>query len=616
MKSQTGLQQAGLAIADNIQFQSLGKSTLFTQLRANYGERGYLGYFASDMQSSLFSFEDAQITGASASVDELMSIVRQDRIDTVQIEREYRDQNAHVQLYAVASVTPLGAESPGVVMGYFGGTQEISQGLLVDTQDNLITWSGNLRAKQNARFKNVTVPLAGNHKIDAVPQTRVTMSLSANENARGLEWNNKDFWINEVTTSYDATAGYVKQTVSMSEIVDGIGGSAITFPRVDDIVPAPAPTPGTSPSPEIGVPTFGTGFGTVYVMTSDTLGRTRAFSATSPEWSDISPSDSQFGDYILDPWNPAQKGYLTGASGVWKSSDLDQSSPTWELVVSWSTIESDLGATAISNWYKVIGSINFEDYVAVFFNATIGGFVQPHCMRSLDGGETWNTPVNIRPISNNEIFYGAADYVPHAISNNVKLYVAWESVGVGRSVGLGNISNDGGVSWSGSFVITGNTGGAFSRPIAMHCPYNGNESGNLAYMSDDGAGWRGLWKTENSFSSNTQVQTTAHQGGRRNMETHTLDNQAGYRWIPTNVLTITDNAFVNVTNATNTGFSGGIKGGGGFPTTDQQFYAISTSGIFVSTDRGENWIDKTGNWAFGLANWQDNGGVIVPLWTE
>ena len=602
---------SGLAIADNIQFQSLGKGNLFDQLNSNYGDRGYLGFFASDMQSSLFAFEDGQITGASANIQQVMQLEPEDRMDTIQIERDYRPLNSQVQLYAVSSVTPVAAESPGNVMGYFGGTQEISQGLLVDTQDRLITWSGNLRAKQNAEFKRVTMPLSGNLKLDAVPQTRVAVSLSAVDNARGYTWTDKTFWLNSVKSTYTADAGYVTQEVELSEIVDGAGGSAITFPTVDDIIPAPTQLPSPTPTPTLDIPVFGTGFGTVYVMTGDTLGRTRSFGAVSPAWVDIAPADSGFNDYILDPYTPATTGYLISDTGVWKSTDLDLASPSFSLILDNATIVTALGAATVTALNKIIASINFQDFIAFIFSANDGVDNGIYCGRSEDGGDTWTFHL-IKNTKTSQA--GGFDYVPHAIGGQVRLYCGYTQSGVGKSIGQLTRSDNGGQTWSTPFTFSGNSGGAFISVKAVHCPYDGNTSGNLAYISSTDA-WRGLYYTDDSGASTNQLQTTAHAGGRRNMETHPQNNQAGYRWIPTNDLTVSDDGFDNVSSVSMSGYSGNISGGGGFPTEENQFYAITTDAILVSTDRGVNWSNKTGDWAFGFT-YQDDVGVIVPLWTE
>ena len=99
-------------------------------------------------------------------------------------------------------------------------------------------------------------------------------------------------------------------------------------------------------------------------------------------------------------------------------------------------------------------------------------------------------------------------------------------------------------------------------------------------------------------------------------ETHTQDDQKAFFWANTittgaTTLYITDNAFSTESAATKSGFGGTPGGSGGFAYNGNQFYVITTTGIFVSVDRGENFLDKTGDWAFGFTNPR----VTVPLWT-
>ncbi|MEL0099353.1 MAG: hypothetical protein VW907_07355, partial [Opitutae bacterium] len=282
-----------LGTTEVILYQDLPRGPFFDPLKENYSTKGVLGYFSSDMQGNLFAFQDQNISGGSATLPRV-SLDSGDLRDDIIISSLPRDVNSQVSLYAVTGTSPLAAESPANVRGYFGGERVFERGLLVDSQDRLITWTGNLRAKLNSKYPRTTIPFANNMRMDAVPQSAIRMSLAASDNARGFTWENKDFLTKELNVTYDATMGYPLWDLTVEEVVNGIGGSSISLPDTTDIIPIPTepPPPGTIDIPEVPpvTDTFGTGFGTVYTMSQNKLYRTRAFSASSPTWVDIGPS--------------------------------------------------------------------------------------------------------------------------------------------------------------------------------------------------------------------------------------------------------------------------------------------------------------------------------------
>lgn len=615
---------AGLGDSARILYQSLPRSGLFDQLRSNYYDRGVLGYFASDMQSNLFAFTDMQLAGSSTSGS--VALLHQDRRDSVTISSVPRDENAQVTLYAVASDIPYGAESPAHVRGYFGGERVHERGLLTDSQQTLITWTGNLRAKLNNKYPRVNVPMSNNMRIDPVPQSIVSMSMAASENMRGITWTGDKFVTKELNVSYDSVMGYPLFDFGFEKYTQGIGGSSITFPTIDDIVPLP-----TNPPPASGIDFpitppitegFGTGFGTVYVMTPDYLGRTRAFSATSPVYADITPGSMGIGyDYILDPWSPETTGYIATSAGIWKSSDLTSTIPTFTNVLTTAAIEGVLGA-GVENLYKIICSINVQNYVTFFFN--IGDAL--YNGRSYDGGTTWAYSL-IANVAGGLSWQGAADYVPHLVNGNIRLYVAYGTTVVNRIHGDWARSDDGGATWSATGRYASVSGGAFIYPHEVHCPYHGNEDGDIAYIhGNTGAANGTLFQTTSAGTGWTML--VGGSSGllvrRSSMQAYTLNNQIAVRWKSTPALYTTTNAFTSETAATLSGYIGTqIAAAGGFPVNSDQYYAVTTGNgaILVTTDNGENWTDKTGNWrtVYGITagNPVTSGiSVIVPLWTE
>lgn len=636
-----------LGTTEQILYQSLPRSPFFEQLRQNYSEKGVLGHFASDMQSGLHAFQDVNISGLSALLPQT-ALTSGDARDDIVINTVPRDANAQVSLYAVTSDIPYGAESPAHVRGYFGGERTFEKGLLVDGQDRLITWAGNYRAKQNSKFPVVYVPLSGNIRIDPVPQSIVSLSLSGSENARGINWVNKKFLPKELNVTYDANAGYPLYDISMEELVNGIGGSSITFPRIDDIVPIPTEPP---PSTVIPVPTtpptpigFGTGFGTVYVLVNGSLYRTRNFSANPPSWTNVGPAVTGLNDFILDPWNPAQNGFLLGDDGVYRSNNLHTVSPTWSHIFTKAQIESLVTEinTSASAMYKIVGSINIQGYFGFlgrWVNADINNTGGAFYCYTYDGGDTWNYSIPVPEIigsaglSRRGQQVGGLDIVPHLVGGQLVIYcvVGYGMPPLGADYRLIR-SADSGATWTPLSFITG-TGANPGGGQTVHCPYNDNSAGNIVYITVSSANnlpWTYVYDystlTLTQIStlaySNPQIRNFAKRGG---IETNTLNRQHVYRWENVN-----GSAYISTdgggswAEASMGGISeptGVVLAAGGFPTNTSQLYLVkrrtanNSPCVYVSTDSGENWVEKTGNLSSILSppNFRT---VIVPLWTE
>jgi hypothetical protein len=628
-----------LGTTEQILYQSLPRSPFFEQLRQNYGEKGVLGHIASDMQGNLHAFQDINISGLS-SLFPLTTLQSGDIRDDITINTVPRDVNAQVSLYAVSSDIPYGAESPAHVRGYFGGERIFERGLLVDSQSRLIDWTGNYRAKLNSKYPVVNIPLSGNTRIDPVPQSIISLSLSGSQNARGISWQNKKFLPRDLNVTYDANAGYPMYDINVEELVNGIGGSSITFPTIDDIVPPPTlpPPPATVPVP-VTPPTpigFGTGFGTVYVLINNILYRTRDFSASSPVWVDVGPAVTGLNDFILDPWNPAKNGLLLGDDGVYRSTNLDQSSPTWNHILTKAQIESLIPeiTTQATNMFKIVGSINVQGYFGfigrwpqIDSNNSGGGF---YCYTT-DNGVTWSYSIILGNISSSGLTRhgyqsGALDIVPHLVGGNIVLYASMSrylsSISSTNSIFR---STDGGATWTLLPFSMSLTGSNINGPCLVHCPYAGNQNGNLAYIGVTAANsTQYLYRYDGTTLSGIGVIKGGDAGIKRWMaEQNTLNQNAVYQWQPhpAGTLWVSNDSGDSWSEVTSSGIltSGITYASGGFPTNTNQFYLIrsrdlSTAGIYVSTDGGVNWVEKTGNISPLLAS--QFRSVIVPLWTE
>lgn len=620
---------SGIAMTDSIAFQDLPAGDWWTQLTLNYAEKGIAGYVSADMQSNLYASFDAQISGTSANIPVAMHIARGDRRDQVTIDQSQIDKLAEVQIYSVTGGTEdtasrIGALSPGDAKGYFGGLREHARGLFLSSQDLAATWAGNMRAKGNNSYPKTIVPLAGNYRLDSVPQCRVTMSLSATDNPREISWSNETFLPYETRLTYDSRAGIALGEIEMEKVVQGIGGSAITFPLVT-VAPSDDP-PTTPPPPAPDPPAQGTGFGTVYVVTPHTIARTRDFSSSSPDWTGIAPSGTSFlYDWILDPWHPTTTGYLTAASGIWKATNLNTTNPTWTRLLSKAEIETATGVSDFDTPAKIIGSINQENYVIAFYNV---GNLQLWCSYSEDGGTTWSHQAVHTNIHTK--WRGAADVVPYTIGNSLTIYALLHS-DVGNDEAELWKSTNKGATWTqvlGDPPLGNLSAGGFEC-VSLSCPYENNSTGNIIYMSH----WRGNvnHRTFKSTTSGTTAAEITIDGAtsvtgtnvhRTGAEAYTQDSNRISVWksvggMNGELWTSTDGATTFTQKAATGLTTMHARASGGFPYNSAQYYVVTASEVAVSVDAGDTFAIKTGNLATSmLRNMERGQGVIVPVWTS
>lgn len=495
------------------------------------------------------------------------------------------------------------------------GTAEQTHGeQLAMSQDDLNVCEGNRYARLNAEdsYFSITLSREPDNAIEPAEMTWVTVAItSATAAQRGLTLPTERGLAHQIDISYrhDRT-GFIKTFVlTWERETDGPPATTYIPPTTDiPIDYEPLPDSGYDPTPGL---TPGDGFGTVYVMDAGHLIRTRDFSASDPEWVDISPTDAEdFNDFILDSWAPKTTGYLLSDSGVWKSTDLDQTLPTFDLILTNAEMVTGISGSSITDVFYVFTSINVEDYVAVFFKGVVGANNGIFCARSTDAGATWSfstVVTNTAPLP----WGGAVDYVPRLIAGEIKIYVGLASQ-TNRFFPQVCISNDSGATFGSPIVIHSSSAGQFPSPASIHVPYANNPDGDIVYIAVGGsAGGMGLYYSDDGLSTWSVIDASiASLIHRRATETHTQNDQSGFYWSGNLTLETTADGFATTDTPALTGLSGTVLASGGFPYQDGQFYAITTTGIFVTVDGGENWSDKTGDWATAIAT----RCVIVPVW--
>ncbi len=626
---------------NGLQFQSLPRASLWNQLTQNYGDKGMLGLVAADLQSSIYCMSDAQVDGGSANLPITLNVTKQDRRDAVTFERDNKDIVSEQSLYAVNGVSPIGAISPGAPTGYFGGRKEVTRGLAACSQDILITWTGNVRARENNTYKRIVVPLAGNMRIDSVPQSRVQMSLSATENVRGIAFNNENLLINETNIRYDSKNGAALTEIVLEKSVNGIGGSAITFPATggSNIGPFPIirmPPLRVIPSPPLPVPipvTGEHGANMLGIGDDDTIIATTNFLDSSPTWTNITGAVT--GTLLvlrLDPWDPANKAVCVSSTGVWVTSDIRSTVPTWTNTLT------------LAQMRVLTGYSTDVFYDAMMTSPTVNGFIGLVAYHTVSG-----STVRMSYVRTNNYSGGAGTFMSTEAGDQI--WVGGSSHGFWVSqhdinrvyISFGHVSDNmgilyslnGGLSWSNK--NTGIVSSAWSHGGALFIPYQNNSDDNLIFIMGDPAGGSGqasFGKTTTGVAgtwtslSSQMISDIGVCVGSPYIdgitESPSVIGGTGIIFMGRRQTAISDTYVVSY-NGSNFTLLASVSsiayydgyGLGGWPANNTQLQVnnagFGAGGVGRSLDGGVTWINRTGNLAtIGVTT---NVKFLVPIWS-
>jgi hypothetical protein len=518
------------------------------------------------------------------------------------------------------------AISPGSVPEYGGEAFVRLERQTLRSQTHANELAGRLMARENRDIEEIVVLFHGDYSDFLDPKNDL-WAIDDDNNNLGISWNGQNLILDTVTVQVDVAQGLVTCYAFFEPEVlgrDGITTDCLSFPA----------DPGGTPEPIPDV--VGDGFGTVYVMTKDVLGRTRDFSAASPAYVAIKTASSEsFYDFILDPWNPKTVGFLMSSKGVYRSTDLDQVSPTFTLIYTLANMESALGVSGtLSNYFVIKGSINVQGFFAFgVFDTTGHPYAATWMFVTTDSGDTWTPYIVYSRTGALEsgtyaLYVGGMEISPHLSGSGEPVL----AVSLGATTGgVGNrcrflVSSDGGVTW------VQKAEGGIAMPFRggstdVHIPYAANSDSLIMFTSgsttglavtqflkslDGGATWTGI---------NPSADMDFIGFNRTPIQSWTQDNQQLYCFGNTTGGGGGDNKEfwhsgdqgATWTKRTSLGtFT--ARGAGGFPYNGSQFYVLGLLGIFVSIDGGYTWVNKTGNWAFGFTYVADCGGVIVPVW--
>jgi hypothetical protein len=516
-----------------------------------------------------------------------------------------------------SEITAVFCTAPGETPGQ--GLSSVTSGYqLTQSQETLNANEGHRYGRSNAVNGLIPVRLAVDPGADPADMTWVTLTVPDAYTRRKIGFSAARCLVDEVNISYEYSRTGLVTRVELLLEEETSGTPAVTYvpPNPDweppIIPPIEPPPPGPIPQ--------GTGFGTLYLWTNGVLGRTRAFSADSPTYSNITPSGTfSFRDFILDPHSPSTTAYHLSVGtngGVRKSTNMDEATPTWSLVLTIAAIETATSGT-VSNLFLIRGSINQLDYIGFLAYVIIAGGTIFVFIYSENGGTSWNYST----ITAFATGFSSWDIVPHTIGGSLTLYAYLHR----NNDSYIYKSTNKGATWAyvDDFGLASG-----DRTLLCHCPYEGNTDGLLLFLaylspgtdsgaffkSTDGGATRNLIADPSDGMSNEGTRI-----GRNGIEAYTEDSDLLFWWTAGD-----DGLYTSIDGGANwtlksaTGLTGEPVAAGGFPYNGQQYYVVTTTGIFVSVDGGNSFVNKTGDWSFGFtaSGSEPYHNIIVPDWTE
>ena len=240
---------------------SAGIGNIWGQLNTTIQSR-MLMRMGVDRYNRLFVIQDVQLRQAwdRGEIPTVVSLTDDDFGDKVTIKRNVSSMVSMVVVSALIGVqTDVIAMSraPGSLVYKRFGEQKTYDRCVVDNQETANYLSGNLLAKLNNEYPDVTVTLAENNRmVDIVPAMYVSMSISSSQNIRGISFTNKKFLIKSIEYYIDPDKGYFTSEMSLEAETLGVPGVTVDMPPEPIYNFPPQPVIPLVPIPLYPIPSF------------------------------------------------------------------------------------------------------------------------------------------------------------------------------------------------------------------------------------------------------------------------------------------------------------------------------------------------------------------------
>jgi len=406
-----------------LHFVDLTEGSLYDQMSEQVGSC-FFGQLSASRQGSIHLFRHKNMMTLPERLmygPPLLTFTRADWRDELEIgEERQRDSVAQVDFIGfiydaggnpqeVYSLAPLRQLN-------FGGIEKVTGTLLtgqtiVAAQGENDTLSGLYLAWKNIRFPHLRIPAPNNRILEPATQDYFAVDLAEADTTRGFDWDGKEFLCTGMSLDIDNENGFIEVDIEGEASTWGPDGVAGEYPTG---VPVPVPDYGGGGGPPGYLPelppAYEPGTGDLLYM----LGQTRMY-RTENAWAP--PADVVYADlgqidggaavnwFALDSWHPATRAMVVGDDGIYRTSNLDAASPTWERVV-------DLTVSANIWAHDIVSSICQEN----LWMATVIDYQPAPANRDLyvywtvDFGDTWNNVRLTRRASYSQAYIEASSH--------------------------------------------------------------------------------------------------------------------------------------------------------------------------------------------------------------
>ncbi len=413
-------QSTVLAVADfaqteddkQVQYADFDRGNLFDS--ANSFLESTLGaQMVSDRQGKIWCEIDLNLKPTGTSRDSYITAIdieRRDWRDAISFGLGLDHNMAYMEYGGIAYSGPgtgtfdafIGG-APGDAQRYRGGIERGS-GLVISGQDQLNVFVGNMLAKANAEFGDLEIPLAGDYRfIDIAPQERISFTLAASENWRGLTWDQMKFIPASVSFGYNPGAQSLltdieaRQETWATEAADtiiipdeppynypGLPEWEIKFPPIIPLVPV-VPIPDTTAQLQ-------------YIAETNRIVRCRDMLEASPTFEAVDEINNfvtgSFVGFQLDSSDPINTAWAMTSGGgehpwVWRINNLD-TSPVVTAVLTPAIFFATTGYSGNTKARAFSVSPINQNIIHVLCGDASGGVTGDYgVIYTADGGVTW-----------------------------------------------------------------------------------------------------------------------------------------------------------------------------------------------------------------------------------
>ncbi len=418
--------------AKPVQFADFSRGNLF-QAANEFLFGTIFASIVSDRQGKIWAEVDTNIseTGTRGGLTSFQ-LTNQDWRSELNIKEQSTRPIAFVEFGGIAYSGPstgtfkaLLSVAPGDPVGYFG-EGERGSGLVIAGQNQLNILTALVFNDVNARYPRVDVPMAGDYRfIDIAPQERFNISLVASDTFRRIVWDGKNFIPQEISYQYNAALNSLIMDVTVKEETEGAGlyalGRTITipidppwqiitlppweFPVIPPISlpPIGVPLPPVLPPPADGATVYAiyggtSGGGDDTVNGDNPLGsvmlRTRNFFDAFPTWERVNTLNLPGVPitFRLDPDDPQNTAWACSGQEIYKTTNLDDTTPAWETILSSGTLATLFGGGPVSA--KIWDIKPHPDITGLWWGAgRMNDNTRPAVIISEDDGVNWSASV-------------------------------------------------------------------------------------------------------------------------------------------------------------------------------------------------------------------------------